>query len=177
MDRAANRPRRPIVGIMGASEPSRESADAARELGRLVAERGWIVLTGGRDAGVMAAACAGAKAVRQSLTLGVLPGDREDVAPGVDIAVFTGMGDARNLINVLTADVVVACGVGSAGTASEASFALVAGKPLILLGASETARRFFRDVRARGRVYEAASASAAAELMEGELGLSRFTWD
>jgi len=172
-----NQPRRPIVGVMGGSEPSHKSAEASWELGRLVAERGWIVLTGGRAAGVMAAACAGAKQVRKSLTLGILPGTHGDVAPGVDIAVFTGMGDARNLINVLTADVVVACEVDSAGAASEAAFALVAGKPLILLGASDPTRRFFRELRAQGSVYEAASPADAAELMEGELGLKRLSWD
>ncbi|HEV2086130.1 MAG TPA: hypothetical protein VGR09_13720, partial [Gemmatimonadales bacterium] len=50
--------RRPIIGIMGAGLASSGSLAAARELGALVAERGWIVLTGGRPAGVMAAACA-----------------------------------------------------------------------------------------------------------------------
>lgn len=95
MQDAAERTRRPIVGVLGASQPTSESAAAAREVGRLVAERGWIVLTGGRAAGVMAAACAGAKQIHRSLTLGILPGAGGDVAPGVDIAVFTGMGDAR----------------------------------------------------------------------------------
>ena len=177
MQDAAERTRRPIVGVLGASQPTSESAAAAREMGRLVAERGWIVLTGGRAAGVMAAACAGAKQIHRSLTLGILPGAGGDVAPGVDIAVFTGMGDARNLINVLTADVLVACQVDSAGTASEVSFALVAGKPLVLLGASDTARQFFRDLHAGGRLYEAGSPAEAADLMEGELGLKRLTWE
>jgi uncharacterized protein (TIGR00725 family) len=42
------------------------------------------------------------------------------------------MGKARNVINVLSADVVVVCG-GGPGTASEAAHALNTGRPLILL--------------------------------------------
>jgi len=111
--------RRPVVGVVGAGEPSVASLASARHLGRLLAERGWIVLTGGRPAGVMAAACAGAKEIPGSMTLGILPGTSgAGAGPDVDVAVFTGMGDARNAINVLTSDVVVACGVEGPGTAS-----------------------------------------------------------
>src|SRR3712207_1904993 len=100
--------RRPIVGVMGASEPSAGNLAAARQLGRLVAERGWIPLTGGRTEGVMGAACAGAKEIPGSLTLGILPSSRGGESSEVDIAVFTGMGEARNMINVLSSDVIVA---------------------------------------------------------------------
>jgi uncharacterized protein (TIGR00725 family) len=162
---------------MGASDPARESLTAARQLGRLVAERGWIVLTGGRAAGIMAAACEGAKQVPHSITVGILPGARAGEGGDVDLAVFTGMGDARNLINVLTSDVVVACGVDSAGTASEVAFALVSAKPVILLGAAESARAFFRELRSQGRILEAATPLEAADLLEGELAIPRFTWD
>jgi uncharacterized protein (TIGR00725 family) len=160
---------------MGAAEPSPQSFAAARELGRLIAERGWIVLTGGRPAGVMAAACAGAKEVPRSLTLGILPGG-DGAGPDVDIAVFTGMGEARNMINVLTSDVVVACGVEGPGTASEISLALKAGKPVILLGASEPTVDFFQRLKSSGPLYRAALATEAIALLEVTLGLQRFTW-
>ena len=94
---------------------------------------------------LMAAACAGAKQVRNSLTLGILPG-ADGAGSDVDIAVFTAMGDARNAINVLTSDVVVACGVEGPGTASEVSLALKAGKPVILLAAAQAARVFFESL-------------------------------
>jgi len=100
---------------MGAGEPGPQSLADARRLGRLAAERGWVVLTGGRPAGVMAAACAGAKEVPGSLTLGILPSAHGGVSPDVDIAVFTGMGDARNAVNVLTSDVVIAWHTGFEG--------------------------------------------------------------
>jgi uncharacterized protein (TIGR00725 family) len=167
--------RRPIIGIMGASEASSTSLVAARELGKLVAERGWIILTGGRAAGVMAAACAGAKQVGNSLTLGILPGSGDGVGPDVDIAVFTGMGDARNVINVLTSDVVVACGVEGLGTASEVSLALRAGKPVILLAPAEAARLFFEGLAAPGQLTSVEAPIEAVQLMENDLAILR--WD
>ena len=103
--------RRPVIGVMGAGEASTQTVAAARRLGTLLAQRGWIVLTGGRPEGVMASASAGAKAVPGSLTLGILPGTAGGTGPDVDVAIFTGMGEARNMINVLTSDVVIACGV------------------------------------------------------------------
>lgn len=132
----------------------------------MIAERGWVVLTGGRPLGVMAAACAGAKEVPGSLTLGILPDSTGGVGADVDLAVFTGMGDARNAINVLTSDVVVACGVEGPGTASEVALALKAGKPVILLGASAEARSFFQTI---GRCREASGVNEAMLLIEEAL--------
>jgi uncharacterized protein (TIGR00725 family) len=163
--------RRPIIGILGAGQGSSQSLAAARELGRLVAERGWIVLTGGRPAGVMAAACAGAKQVSSSLTLGILPDTDEGAGPDVDIAVFTGMGDARNVINVLTSDVVVACGVEGSGTASEVSLALKSGRPVILLAASQSASLFFQSIAPRGRLMTADVPLDVVRIIEGDLAV------
>jgi len=159
---------------MGAARPSTGSLAAARELGTLLAQRGWIVLTGGRPAGVMAAACAGAKQVRNSLTLGILPGAEGDVGPDVDIAVFTGMGDARNVINVLSSDVVVACGVEGPGTASEVSLALKSGKPVILLAAGPSARVFFQSLPPDGQIRNADTPNEVVRVIEEELDISRW---
>lgn len=144
----------------------------ARELGTLVAEHGWIVLTGGRPAGVMAAACAGAKQVRNSLTVGVLPGS-EGAGPDVDIAIFTAIGDARNAINVLTSDVVVACGVEGPGTASEVALALKAGKPVILLAATEAARTFFESLKSPGPLLGADAPIEVVRIIEQDLAIPR----
>jgi uncharacterized protein (TIGR00725 family) len=159
---------------MGAGEASSSSLVAARELGALIAERGWIVLTGGRAAGVMAAACAGAKQIRNSLTLGILPDMAGGAGPDVDIAVFTGMGDARNAINVLTSDVVVACGVEGPGTASEVSLALRAGKPVILLAPAEAARVFFQGLAAPGRLPVVQAPTEVVQLIENDLAIVRW---
>jgi len=142
--------RRPVIGVMGANEPSPPSLEAAGRLGRLVAEAGWILLTGGRPAGVMDAANAGAKTVAGSLTVGILPTDSEGpVSRYVDVAVFTDLGDARNAINVLSSDVVVACGLEGPGTASEVALALKARRPTILLAVLPVASAFSTLCRGR----------------------------
>lgn len=156
--------RRVVIGIMGAGKPGPQSLADARLLGRLVAERGWVVLTGGRPAGVMAAALAGAKEVPGSLTLGILPSAHGGVSPDVDLAVFTGMGDARNAVNVLSSDVVIACGVEGPGTASEVALGLKAEKPVVLLRAAPEAAAFFRRVTGAGRLLEAERPEDAVRL-------------
>jgi len=136
--------RRPVIGVMGAGEraSARDCALALR-LGERLAERGWIVLTGGRPCGVMAAANRGAKRVAGSLTVGILPSAAGRVCADVDVAVFTGLGNARNAINVLSSCVVVACGAGGPGTASEVALALKSGKPVVLVAAPAAARAYF----------------------------------
>jgi len=132
--------RRAVVGVMGAGETAAEEALVlAEQLGAECSRRGWAVLSGGRPVGVMAAVSRGARSVPGHLVIGVLPDAGEEAAAGsgataaVDVALFTGLGQARNVINVLSADVVVVCGGGGAGTASEACHAIKAGRPLVLL--------------------------------------------
>jgi uncharacterized protein (TIGR00725 family) len=161
--------RRPIIGIVGAGEASESALADAQALGAAVARRGWIVLTGGRPDGVMAAACAGAKQVAGSLTLGILPTAGGGVGSDVDIAVFTGMGDARNSINVLTSNVVVACGVEGPGTTSEVALALKSGKPVILLRAEPAARAFFHRLSGGVDVVEVENVDEAMRRIETHL--------
>ena len=95
----------------------------AEQLGQLIAQHGWILLTGGRKAGVMEAASRGAKNAG-GLTIGILPNNNTDgINEDVDIAIITDLGNARNNINVLSSQVVIACGMGI-GTASEIALAL-----------------------------------------------------
>lgn len=151
---------------MGAGEPSPSQHIAARRLGRLIAEAGWIVLTGGRPAGVMDAASAGAREVAGSLTVGVLPGGRDEaVSAHVDLAVFTGMGNARDAVNVLSSDVVVACGVEGPGTAAEVALALKAKRPTVLLGAPAQVVEFYRPLDPAGLLHHAATPEAAVALI------------
>ncbi|MBD2576735.1 cytochrome [Oscillatoria sp. FACHB-1406] len=126
--------RKVIIGIMGPGEKATASElDLAYRLGNAIAQLGWVVLTGGRKAGVMDAASRGAKAAG-GLTVGILPGaDQWGISEAVDIAIATDTGNGRNNINVLSSDVVVACGMGL-GTASEVALALKNGKVAILLG-------------------------------------------
>jgi uncharacterized protein (TIGR00725 family) len=98
-------------------------------VGRLVAQRGAVVVCGGLG-GAMEAACRGAKQA-DGLTVGILPGsDRSAANPFVDVALPTGLGEARNALVVGAADVVIAVGRGY-GTLSEIALALRAGKRVI----------------------------------------------
>lgn len=167
--------RRPVIGVMGGSASAPSTLEAARRLGRLAAEAGWVVLTGGRPAGVMEAASAGAKSVPGGLTVGILPsGPEGPVDTAVDIAVFTGVGEARNAINVLSSEVVVACGVEGAGTASEVALALKLGRPTVLLAPSPQAAAFFRTIEAPGSLYQVETPEEAVELIEQRLGIPRW---
>jgi uncharacterized protein (TIGR00725 family) len=121
-----------IIGVMGGGSVSSNVERDAFRLGELIAERGWVLLNGGRDAGVMAASAAGAHS-KGGLVIGVLPGkDRGGMSPDVDLPIVTGMGSARNNINVLSSDVVIAC-AGGAGTISEVALALKANRSVVAL--------------------------------------------
>ncbi len=139
--------RKYIIGVMGQGEGAADATLAqARELGRLIASEGWVVLSGGRDVGVMQAVNAGAKQVPGSLTVGILPNAAARPSPDVDIVIVTDMGQGRNNIDVLSSDVVVACGRGGAGTVSEIALALKNGKPVILMGADALTQAFFQGL-------------------------------
>jgi uncharacterized protein (TIGR00725 family) len=101
-------------------------------VGRLVAARGAVLVCGGL-AGVMEAACRGAKD-GGGTTVGILPGaERSAANEFVDVAIPTGLGEARNALVVRAADALIAVG-GGYGTLSEIAFALKAGKPVAGLG-------------------------------------------
>lgn len=104
----------------------------ARRLGGLIAKEGWILLNGGRASGIMEASAQGAKE-NGGLTVGILPGnDPAWASEYIDIPILTGIGFARNYINVLTSEVVVAL-PGRTGTISEIALALNIGKKVISL--------------------------------------------
>ena len=157
--------RKKQIAVVGSGDDTTEPAVShARVLGELIAREGWNVLSGGRDAGVMRAVNEGAKRVAGSLTVGILPSPEDDVASGIDVVVVTDLGNARNNVIVLSADVVVACGVDGPGTASEVALALKNGKPVILLAAEETAVAFFRRI-GKGKILKAATPQEAVELI------------
>lgn len=120
------------VGVVGAAAATPEEETVAEEVGRILAERGAIVVCGGLG-GVMAAACRGARSAGGT-TVGVLPGDdRAEANPWVDVAIPTGMGEARNALVVRTSDALIAVG-GEFGTLSEVALALKIGRPVVGIG-------------------------------------------
>ncbi len=134
-----------IIGIMGPATTTKAILDHAYELGQLIANERFIVLTGGTNLGVMNEALKGAKSVG-GLTIGILKDDHvNNMSQYIDIPIVTGLGSARNNINVLTSSIVVACGIGI-GTASEVALALKAKKDVILLCSTEESCAFFKSL-------------------------------
>jgi len=123
---------------VGSSTADAELARAAEQVGEAVALGGAVLVCGGLG-GVMEAACRGAKRAG-GLTVGLLPdASRERANPFVDVAVATGIGEARNAMVVGAADAVIAVG-GEYGTLSEIALGLRAGKPVVGLGTWELRR-------------------------------------
>lgn len=135
-----------IIGVMGAGNSATpEDLKIGYQLGQAIAQEGWVLLTGGRKAGVMDAASRGAK-TKQGLVIGILPGhNRMGMSEAIDIPIITDLGNGRNNINVLSAQVIIACGMGL-GTASEVALALKNQKPVILLNQNELTKQFFASL-------------------------------
>ncbi|MCS7386596.1 MAG: TIGR00725 family protein [archaeon GB-1867-005] len=120
-----------VTVIGSSSKISEEVYEKAVKVGKLLAKNGVIVITGGRT-GVMEAVCKGVKD-EGGITVGILPGfTRDEANKYVDIAIPTGLGYARNALNVLAGDVVIAI-AGGPGTLSEIGLALAYEKPVIIL--------------------------------------------
>jgi len=157
-----------IIGVMGPGDnPRKIDVKRAFELGKLIAQEGWIILSGGRNAGVMDAVSKGAKSVG-GLTIGILPtGNERTISRAVDIRIITDMGSARNNINVLSSDVVIACGSGL-GTSSEIALALKAGKKVILLNDDKDGQKFFKRL-GKKNVHVAQNPKEAIEVVKKTL--------
>ncbi len=154
--------RKIVVGVMGGGEGAPPHAiREAYQLGELIAEQGWVLLNGGRRVGVMDASAAGARS-KGGLVVGILPdADTHQASPHVDICILTGMGSARNVINVLSSDVVIAC-AGEEGTISEVALALKHGKTVIALNFDLSG--LFAQARAAGRLLNASTPQEAVQI-------------
>ena len=132
-----------FIAVIGGSQCSKKEAQLGEEVGRELARRGAILVCGGLG-GIMRAACKGASAAGGT-TVGILPGEsRQSANPYVQIPIVTGLGEARNVIVVKSAQAVIAIG-GSYGTLSEISHALKNGIPLIGLNTWSISRNGRQD--------------------------------
>jgi uncharacterized protein (TIGR00725 family) len=120
--------RKKQIVVIGSSEDT-DNLDEAYSIGKFIALKGYVLITGGRG-GIMEAASRGA-AEQGGIVIGVLPSERLNGSnPYCGVVIPTGMGSARNVINVLSADVIIAIG-GKAGTLTELGYAWLYQKPVI----------------------------------------------
>ena len=120
------------VSVIGSHNRSPQNDEKAYQVGKIIAGLGAVLVCGGLD-GIMAAAARGAKDAG-GLTIGLLPGtDKADANPYIDIALPTSIGFARNAMVACSADIVVAL-PGSHGTNSEICYGLVYDRPVIDFG-------------------------------------------
>jgi uncharacterized protein (TIGR00725 family) len=125
-----------LIAVIGKSAKHRDdpvppaALAAAENVGRLVAERGAVIVSGGLS-GVMEAVSKGAQEAG-GLVIGILPGfDKKDANAYVDIAITTGMGWMRNTLTVRAADAVIMIS-GGIGTLNELTVSYQ-DKPTIVL--------------------------------------------
>jgi uncharacterized protein (TIGR00725 family) len=142
--------RTPIIGVMGPGKNATiEEIERALELGKLIAEKGWIALTGGVNQGVMDAVLRGAKEFDpKCVTIGVLPhrGEPDRTSEYITVPIPTGLGEGRNNLNILMSDfVILNCNklTDSPGTMVEAVLAIKHKKPLVCLHGFED-NNYFR---------------------------------
>ncbi|MDO8462310.1 MAG: TIGR00725 family protein [Deltaproteobacteria bacterium] len=115
-------PRKPLIGVIGASKPKNRDPENAVAVGRLIASKGWIVICGGLE-GVMEAVSRGASE-KGGVVVGILPGGKaSDANQYVTIPIATKLGYARNAVIAQAADSLIAIG-GGPGTLSEIGHSL-----------------------------------------------------
>lgn len=176
-DAPSNLKRRPMVAVIGdaSTDPAGAKAVAARQVGALIIERRWRLVTGGMG-GVMKEASAGARASVAWVDgdiIGIAPGSDPAAAnPFVDVVIATGMDHLRNSI-VANSDAIIVIG-GGAGTLSEIALGWIYRRLIVALphegwsaklaGTTIDQRVRYKDIP-EDRVYEASTASEAVELV------------
>lgn len=151
--------RGPVIAVVGGSAVDEDTYEQAREVGRLLAEAGAVMVNGGYG-GVMEAASRGAGDAGGTV-IGVLQGtDRHEGNPHLTHAIATGMGKGRNTIIAITCDAMVAVD-GSYGTLSEVAQALNHGRPVVTLGSWDLANAGDID---EGLLHRVGSAAEAVRL-------------
>lgn len=150
---------RRAIAVVGPGDADGRLREFAYDVGKLLAQQGAVVVTGGLG-GVMAAASQGARSAG-GLVVGLLPsGDARDANEFVDVAIPTGLGELRNGLLVRSVDGVIAVG-GSWGTLSEISLAMRTGTPVVCLQGWEISDQ----AGARVNLVTASSAAEAIDVL------------
>ncbi len=162
------------VVVIGASD-TKENLQESYTIGKFIAQKEYTLITGGRG-GIMEAASRGAFE-NQGTVIGILPGDDFSGANSFcTVVIPTGIGFARNVINVISADIIVAIG-GKSGTLSELTYAWQFRKPILCCtfahGWSSEFPGTKIDDRKGSEILTAATVDQACSLLENYLdGLS-----
>jgi len=162
--------RKPLIAVIGGSKATPKELETAEAVGRELARKGAILVCGGLG-GVMEAACRGAS-TEGGITIGILPGNnRQTRNPYVQIPIVTGIGYARNVIVVKSAQAVIAIG-GSYGTLTEIGYALQNGIPVIGLATWAIARNGKEDKQIILAQSPTEAVATAIELAQDQLELT-----
>ncbi len=159
--------RLPVIGVVGGADVDEDVHEQAYQVGRRIAEQGWVLMNGGRDVGVMEAASRGARQASGTV-IGILPmadAAAEGVSEELTHRIATGLGEGRNLVNVYSSDAIVACR-GGAGTLSEVALAVKTGTLVALVGWPD--EEIPEQLRGDGLV-EASSPRTAVEAVQDEV--------
>jgi uncharacterized protein (TIGR00725 family) len=117
------------ISVIGHSRCDERRIELAYEVGKEIALRGHVLVSGGLT-GVMEAASRGAYDAG-GVAVGILPGaDRSQANRWLTVALPTDMGHARNTLVALAGDAIIAI-CGGYGTLSEIAFGLKMGKPVV----------------------------------------------
>lgn len=156
--------RSPQITVIGNAYSSPQIALRAEQAGEVLGRLASTIISGGRG-GIMQAVSRGAKRAGATV-VGILPGDSLDGGNEyLDVIIPSGIGYARNMTNVLAADVVVAIG-GACGTLNEITFAWMHGKPVVaLVGSGGWADRLAGQ-KIDDRRDDAIEAAASLEALE-----------
>lgn len=158
------------LAVIGGASCDERHRKIAFQAGRAIADAGAILLCGGRG-GVMAAAAEGAVSLG-GRTVGILPGASAEESPPnrhIELALYTGMGQARNQVLVLSADAVIGIG-GGWGTLTEIGIALKHGIPVVLVESWVLARP---DAQKENLLMQAEDARQAVRLAVEVVGKRR----
>lgn len=153
------------ITVIGSSRVINERIkNIAYSIGLELAKHNVILVCGGRG-GVMEYAAKGMKD-GGGKTIGILPGmDRGEANPYIDIAIPTGLGHARNMINILIGDGVIVV-AGGPGTLTEIGYALIFGKRVIVIKGSGGVADILADKVIDGKkIYSAETPSQAVKMI------------
>lgn len=159
------------ITVIGDSLEFEENNKVAYEVGKFIAENGWVLITGGRE-GVMNACSKGA-IENKGIVVAILPDEDLNLGtPYKTISIASGIGYARNSINVLSADIVVAIGGGS-GTLSEIAYAWAYKKTIIAYegceGWSKKLANTTLDIRRKDPIIGAKNIKELKDILKSEV--------